>query len=177
MPLPIAPDTYGIDTVHSQLAFSVDHLGISLVRGTFGEFDGRLTVGDDLASTDVAITAAMASVMSGHPGRDDVLRSADWFDVANHPEMTFRSSSVTEAGDGYEMVGDLTIRGITEPVTLAATYNGEAVFPMDQTTHFGFSARGQISRSAFGISLGVPVVSDEVDLLLEAQFIRPADQG
>lgn len=89
--------------------------------------------------------------------------------------MTFRTSSISEAEEAYRVVGDLTIRGITQPVSLEATYNGSAVFPVDGSTHHGFSASGTIARSAFGISAGIPTVTDEVLLLLEAQFVQPAD--
>lgn len=174
MPLPIAAGTYGIDTAHSQLGFAITHLGISVVRGTFDSYTGSLTVGADLDSTSVEIDADTASVNSSHPGRDDAIRSEMFFDAANHPTMTFRSSAVSTNGDGYELAGDLTIRGITQPITLDVVFNGEAVFPMDGSTHFGFSATGQISRSAFGIDFGVPMVTDAVDLNLEVQFIRPA---
>lgn len=174
MTLPIAPGTYGIDTAHSQLGFAVTHLGISIVRGTFDSYSGALTVGSDLGGTAVEVDAEMASVNTGHPGRDEHLAGEGFFDAANHPIMTFRSTGISESAKGFALSGDLTIRAITQPITLAVSFNGEAVFPMDGSTHFGFSANGRISRSAFGISYGVPMATDEVDLSLEAQFIRPA---
>jgi len=177
MALPIAPGTYGIDTNHSQLGFAVRHLDISVIRGLFDRYSGELCVGDDLASTAVVMEAEMASINSGHRGRDEQMFGADWFDVANHARMTFRSTSIVEAPGGYAMTGDLTIKGITQAVTLRTIYNGSTVFPMDQSTHFGFEASGMISRSAFGISYAVPVVSDEVRLTLDAQFILPPAEG
>jgi polyisoprenoid-binding protein YceI len=173
MALPIAPGNYGIDTAHSQLGFSVRHLGISIIRGTFDRYSGALYVGDSLASTVVAIEAEMASINSGNRDRDEHMHGADWFDVANHPQMIFRSTSIVEAPGGYTMTGDLTIRNITQPVTFNAVYNGSETFPMDQSTHFGFESSGSISRSAFGVSYGVPLLSDQVKLTLDAQFIRP----
>lgn len=175
MSLAIPAGTYPLDLTHSQLGFSVTHLGISVVRGTFDEFDGSLTIGERIEDTSVWVEAEMASVNSGHPGRNDVLLGEAFFDVANHPKLSFRSTSAAEADGDYELVGDLTIRSITEPVRLAVSYNGSAVFPVDQSTHFGFSATGEISRSAFGVSTGVPMVTDEVALHLEAQFIAPAE--
>lgn len=174
MSLPIAPGTYGIDAMHSQLGFSITHLGISIVRGTFDKFDGSLTVGASLADTAVSIDAEMASVNSGNQMRDGHMHGDDFFDVANHPTMSFRSTSIEESGSGYAMTGDLTIKGVTQAVTLATDYNGSGVFPMDQSTHFGFAASGKISRSAFGISYGVPMVSDDVKLSLDVQFVQPA---
>jgi polyisoprenoid-binding protein YceI len=174
MSLPIAPGTYGIDTVHSQLGFAVKHLGISVVRGTFDRFAGALVVGETLADTVVTIEAEMASINSGNSMRDQHVQGAEFLDTANHPQMTFRTTSITDNADGYAMTGDLTIRGETHPVTLQATYNGSAVFPVDKSTHHGFVATGTISRSAYGVSYGVPMVSDEVPLTLDVQFVSPA---
>jgi polyisoprenoid-binding protein YceI len=174
MNLPIAPGSYNIDTVHSQLGFAVKHLGISTVRGMFDRYSGALFVGSTLADTVVTIEAEMASVNSGNSMRDEHLHGADFFDVANHPQMTYRSTSVAESGSGYAMTGDLSIKGVTHPVTLQATFNGSGVFPMDHSTHHGFTATATISRSAFGVSYGVPLVSDDVVLTLDVQFISPA---
>ncbi len=174
MSLPMAPGTYQIDPVHSQLGFSVTHLGISVVRGSFDRFDGTLSVGDDLAATSVALDAEIASMNSGNEARNEVMLGEDWLDAASHPMLSFRSTSISTNGDGYHLGGDLTLRGTTNPIVLAVLYNGAADFPFDGKTHHGFSANGQISRSAFGVSIGVPMVTDEVVLQLEAQFI-PAD--
>lgn len=173
MALPIAPGTYGIDTNHSQLGFSVRHLGISHIRGTFDRYSGAFTVGDDLASSGVTVVAEMASINSGNGDRDAHMHGADWFDVANHPQMSFRSTSIAEAPGGYTMTGDLTIKGITQPVTFSANYNGSNIFPVDQSTHFGFEASGSIRRSSFDVSYGLPLLSDEVKLSLDVQFVLP----
>jgi len=176
MVLPIVDGTYQIDAVHSQLGFCVTHLDISLVRGTFDVFTGSLTIGATVADTAVSVEAEMVSVNTGNAARDKHLLGGDFFDVDNHPQLGFKSTSVSETGDGYELKGELTIKGITNTVTLAGTYNGSGVYPMDGSTHHGFSLSGAISRSAFGVSYGVPMVTDEVKLLLEAQFIEPASQ-
>ena len=173
MALPIAPGSYGIDTIHSQLGFAVTHLGISTIRGTFDRYSGALYVGDDLASTVVAVEAEMGSINSGDRGRDEHMVGPDFFDTAAHPQMNFRSTSIVEAGSDYTMTGDLTIKGITHPVTFDVTFNGSNTFPLDDSTHFGFAATGLISRSSFGISYIVPLVSDEVKLSLDAQFVLP----
>ena len=173
MSLPIPPGTYGIDTNHSQLGFSVSHLGISLIRGTFDRYAGALYVGESLPTTVVAIEAEMASINSGNRDRDEHMHAADWFDVANHPQMTFRSSAIAEAPGGYTMAGDLTIKGVTQSVTFNVEYNGSNTFPVDQSRHFGFDAVGTIRRSAFGISYGLPLLSDEVRLTLGVQFVQP----
>ena len=174
MNLPIPSGTYGIDPMHTQLGFAVTHLGISVIRGTFDRFTGSLAIGDSLADTSLVIEAEMASMNSGNEMRDGHMHGPDFFDVANHPQMLFQSISIAESGEGYAVVGHLTIRGVTQEVTLDTTYNGSAVFPVDQSTHYGFSAGTTISRSAFGVSYAVPMVSDEVNLHLEAQFVQPA---
>ncbi len=177
MSLPIPSGTYDIDTVHSQLGFSVTHLGISVIRGTFDSFSGSLTVGETLADTSVTIDAVMTSVNSGNTMRDNHLHGADFFDTATHPDMTYRSTSISESGSAYELTGDLTIKGVTLPVTLQVSFNGSNVFPMDQSTHYGFAAAATISRSGYNISYGVPMVSDDVKLVLDAQFVAPATAG
>jgi polyisoprenoid-binding protein YceI len=88
--------------------------------------------------------------------------------------MVFRSSSISATDSGYALTGDLTIKGVTQPVTIETAYNGSQLFPVDGSTHHGFSATAAISRSAFGVSFGVPAVSDEVQLQLEVQFIQAA---
>ena len=174
MDLPIPSGTYGIDTMHTQLGFAVTHLGISVIRGTFDRFSGWLTVGDSLAGTSLTIEAEMASMNSGNELRDGHMHGPDFFDVANHPQMLFQSTAIAASDSGYVLTGHLTIRGLTHEVVLDTTYNGSAVFPVDQSTHHGFSAATTISRSAFGVSYAVPLVSDEVRLQLEAQFVDPA---
>jgi polyisoprenoid-binding protein YceI len=174
MSLPIAAGTYGIDNWHSQLGFSVKHLGISTVRGAFDAYEGSLTVGEDLAGTSVSISADMNSVNSGNKGRDEHLQAPDFFDSASHPKLTFVSTSITGSGNDYTLNGDLTIKGVTKPVALAVTFNGSGVFPMDNSTHFGFVAKGTIKRTDFGVSYGVPLVSENVELTLDVQFVKPA---
>lgn len=175
MTLPISPGTYEIDTLHSQLGFSVTHLGLSLVRGTFDSYRGSLSVGQSLDTTTVEVEADMKSVASGHPMREEYLQGEDFFHSAEHPTMTFRSTGLSELADAYELGGDMTIRGVTRPVTFAVTYNGSAIFPLDGSTHYGFSAEGTILRSDFGLSTAIPIVTDEVDIQLEVQFVEPAE--
>ena len=175
--LPVPSGTYGIDAMHSQLGFAVRHLGISTVRGTFDAYSGSLTIADGLDGVSVTVEATTASVNSGNRMRDNHLHIADYFDVENHPTLRFTSSSVTaaEAGsDGYVLTGDLTIKGVTKPVRLDVTFNGSGVFPVDQSTHYGFTGTGTIKRSDFGVGPGGPILSDDVALQLDAQFIAPA---
>ena len=109
--LPIPPGTFGIDTMHTQLAFSVTHLGISTIRGTFDRFGGRLAVGEGLADTSLTIEAEMASINTGNTMRDEHMDRADFLDVANHSQMVFQSTLSPRAGSGYTLAGNLTIKG------------------------------------------------------------------
>ena len=177
MGLPIGVGTYPIDTAHSQLGFSLMHLGISAIRGTFDEYSGELVVGDGLDDTSVTIEAEMASINTGNALRDKNVRAVEYLDVANHPRMSFRSTSITESDSGYVLTGDLTIKNIKVPMTFDVTYNGEAVFPIDGSTHFGFTGRGIISRSAFDVSHAPDVISDELGLTLDVRFVRPLEDG
>ena len=174
MSLPIPAGTYGMDTMHSQIGFAVTHLGISIVRGSFDSYTGSITVGESLGDTSLTLDADMTSVNSSNPARDEHLHGEDFFDTANHPQLTFRSTSIREAESAYVLTGDLTIKGVTRSVDLAVTYNGSGVFPMDNSTHYGFSATGSINRSDFGVSYGIGMVADNVDLTLEVQFVSPA---
>ncbi len=177
MGLPIGVGTYSIDTAHSQLGFSLRHLDITAIRGTFDDFNGELKVGEGLDDTSVTIDAEMASINSGNALRDEHVHAAEYLDVANHPRMSFRSTSIAEKDSGYALTGDLTIRNVTVPTTFDVTYNGEAIFPIDGSTHFGFTGGTTISRSAFGASHALDVISDEIDLILEVRFVRPPANG
>lgn len=174
MALPIDAGVYPIDIVHSQLRFTVEHLDISLIHGLFETYRGELTVGTDLAGTSAWIEVDTASINSASPARDGALRGEDWLDVANHPLMTFRSTSVTATDDGYAMTGDLSIRGTALPVTFAVTYNGSAPFVFDGSTHFGFAAEATIDRTTYGMVALLDMVGHPIELALDLQFIRPA---
>jgi polyisoprenoid-binding protein YceI len=173
MGLPISPGTYGIDQSHSQLAYAVTHLGISTIRGSFDTYRGALSVGDDLASTSVTVEADATSMNSGNGMRDEHVSADDWLSVMGFPTVAFNSTAIHELGDGYAMTGDLTIRGVTQPVTFDVRYNGSSEFAVDGSTHHGFSAKGEIKRSDFGVDVGIPMVSDEVAITLDVQFIQP----
>jgi polyisoprenoid-binding protein YceI len=171
MALPIENGTWTIDPTHSQLGFSIKHLGISTIRGIFQESDGTVTVNGDQA--DISVSAKMASITTGNSMRDGHVQGEDFFDTANHPEMTFRSSAINVAsGDKGTITGDLTIRGVTKPVTLDVTFQGTGSSPMDNSFRAGFQASGTINRTEFGVSYGVPLVSEEVQLLLDLQIVK-----
>lgn len=181
MSLPITAGEWTLDPAHSVVSFRVRHLGISTVRGRFGEVEATLTIGDDLSGTTLNASVDMSSVDTGNADRDAHLRSTDIFDADTNPPMTFQSTTIADAGDGvYRVVGDMTINGHTQSETLEARFGGTETFPMDGSARAGFEASGTIDRSAYGIDFNVPLasggpmLSDNVELILDAQLIGPS---
>ncbi len=169
MSLPLSPGTWTLDPVHSQIGFSTRHLGIATIRGTFDAFEGALTVGADLASSALEATIQMGSVNSGFAMRDDHFKGEAFFDAENYPTMTFRSTAIEGAGERFSVTGDLTIKGVTQTVTLEATFGGTAVFPPTGSDKAGFSATTQIKQSDFGITHS-PFGVDEVTVEISAEL-------
>ena len=176
MTVPLEPGAWTIDPAHSTVEFLIRHLGLSKVRGRFNDFDARLQVGDDLASTTLEATVDLASVDTNNADRDNHLRSTDFFDVDTHPTLTFTSKRVEERDGRYVVMGDLTLNGVTRPVDLDVDFNGTEVYPMTGKTHAGFTATGEISRKEWGVDFNVPlsaggvVLGDRVRLEIEAQL-------
>jgi len=173
-----APGSYALDAIHSYVSFTARHLMVTKVRGRFPVTGGRLVVGDDPAQSSVEATIDVTAVESGDPKRDEHLRSADFFDSANFPTATFRSTSVEDHGDGeFTLHGELTVRGTTLPVSLAGEYLGSQVSPWGDT-RVGFSAETEISRKDWGLEWNVTletggvVVGDKIKLAIDAEWIQ-----
>jgi polyisoprenoid-binding protein YceI len=168
--------TWDIDATHSTVGFSVRHMMVSKVRGYFTQFSGEIVTAEDPARSSVTATIDMDSIDTRQEQRDAHIRSADFFDVGNHTVMTFRSTRVVAKGEDWAVEGDLTIKGITKPVTLALELNG---FGPDAYggTRAGFSARTSISRKAYGVDIDMPmdgggvVVGDKIDVELEIEAV------
>ena len=168
--------TWDLDPSHSEVGFSVRHLMVSKVRGRFANFEGELVTGDDPLASSINATIDLNSIVTGDENRDAHLRSTDFFDVANHPTMTYRSTGLRPSRDGFVVEGELTLHGVTKLVPLNLEVNGfQANTPMG--TRVGFSATGEISRSDFGIEFNMPlegggvVVGDKVTINLEIEGI------
>jgi polyisoprenoid-binding protein YceI len=168
--------TWALDPAHSDISFSVRHLMVSKVRGNFTRFEGQIVTGDNPLESTVNATIQLDSIVTGDENRDAHLRSVDFFDIANHQTMTYRSTGVRADGDGFVVDGELTLRGITKQVPLKLELNGFlADSPMG--TRAGFSASGELSRKDFGIEFNMPlegggvVVGDKVSLNLEVEAI------
>lgn len=161
------------DPAHSQIQFSVRHMGISTVRGTFGQFAGSIEDSNGVVKG-VTVDIDVASLTTGNGQRDEHLRSADFFDVANYPKATFVLTSFQRDGDDVTATGDLTIRGITKPVTLTGDVGGPAKDPWgNQKVSAELETR--ISRKEWGLvwnvalEAGGVLVSDEVKLRIDVQ--------
>jgi polyisoprenoid-binding protein YceI len=176
---PLFADTYAIDKAHSEATFTVRHF-VTNVRGRFNDFSGTIT--GDLASPETAsveFTIKAASIDTNAADRDNHLRSADFFDVANHPEITFRSVSIKPSGTKnlFNVMGNLTMRGVTKQVTLPVQFLGFAKDPRG-TTRAGFSLQTKINRKDYGINWnkaldnGGFMLSDDVDLTIDLETVK-----
>lgn len=164
-----------VDPVHSHVGFSVRHMMVTTVRGKFTAYRGTLDLdAADFTRSRIEGEIDVASIDTGNPDRDNHLRSADFFDVAAHPKITFKSTSITRDGDGYKVTGDLSIRGQTHPVTLDVENAGTSKNPWGQVVT-GVSATGSINRKDFGLvwnavlETGGVAVSDKVKIEIEVQ--------
>jgi polyisoprenoid-binding protein YceI len=174
-----APLTYKIDANHTDVVASWSHFGFSNPIAHFGKVDGFITYDPaKVGESKVEVTIPLSGLNSHVGDFDDHLRSDDFFDAANHPNITFKSTSVKSAGkDRLTVVGDLTIKGITKPVTLAVTINKLGVQPMAKRDAAGFEATTTIKRSDFGVGKYAPNVSDDVKISITTEAIVPKPAG
>lgn len=166
-----APVEYRIDPNHTDVIAQWNHLGFSNPSAHFGQVDGTIVYdADDVSASSVRVTLPLSG-LSSHVARFDAhLRNADFFDVDAFPAATFRSTAVEDLGDGrLKVVGELTIKDITRPVTLDAVLNQAAPHPRNQRPTIGFDATATLLRSDFGLGLGAPAVSDEVTLRITTE--------
>ena len=164
------------DAPHSQLGFTVTHLGISDVSGTFNDFDVTLTSSKpDFSDAVFELTGNVSSIDTRVEARDNHLKSADFFDAAKYPTMNFKSTSLRDAGkDKYKLTGDLTLHGITRPVIMDLQYKGSVENPMSKKPSAGFQVTGIIKRSDFNLGNSFPeqMISDEVRIKADGEFIK-----
>lgn len=168
--------TWKADPAHSEVSFTVKHMMITKVRGTFESFDVTIVTVDDPADSTIEAVIDVASVNTGQPARDDHLRTSDFFLVEEHPTMTFRSTSFQVDGDDFVVTGDLTLRGVTRPVTLKGEYGGIIVDPYGNT-RAGATATTTIDRHDFGVSWNAAIeaggmtLGDDVKIELDLQVV------
>ena len=175
--------TYEIDPVHSAVGFSVKHMMVATVHGRFDKFTGTVDIDDANPANDkINVDIDAASITTENDKRDGHLKSPDFFDVAKFPKITFVSKSAKAAGPGaVDVTGDLTIHGVTKPVTLHVTdISAPFPSPMDKKNHRGASATATINRQDFGVKWNAPVggkagdvaVSDEVKIQIDAELVE-----
>ncbi|MGH8783241.1 YceI family protein [Paraburkholderia sp.] len=166
---------YTLDPHHWSVIFDVDHLKYSRFTMRFDRVNAQLDWnpgGLDKSHVDVTIDAD--SVDTNVPILDRLVKSDSMFDVARYPQMRFVSTRFERTGDAHgTLTGDLTIRGVTQPVTLDVTFNGFAPDPLTRQDTLGFSAEGRFSRAKFGLATWYPAVGDDVHVRIQAEFVRP----
>lgn len=169
-----ALSTWQNDKAHSQLGFTVTHLGLSEISGTFNDFDVTIkTNKDDFSDASFELTAKIASVDTRIDARDKHLRSADFFDAEKYPEMTYKSTSIIkESENKYLLTGDLNLHGIKKQVTMHLTYNGTIENAKSKKKTSGFQLTGVIKRSDFNVGPGFAeaMISDEVRIKADGEF-------
>lgn len=186
-PAPVPAGAYTLDKAHASLIFRVNHVGFSNYTRRFKRFDANLQFDPaNMARSSVTVSVDATSLETDYPSPEKLdfnaqLQNEQWLDTAKFPQMTFRSSKVeVTAPSTLKISGDLTLRGVTRPMVLDATYNGGYEgHPLDPHARIGFSAHGTLKRSDFGMTVGIPApgttmgVGDEVEVIIEAEFSGP----
>ncbi|MDQ3205171.1 MAG: YceI family protein [Pseudomonadota bacterium] len=174
-----APVTYVIDPNHTDVIASWSHFGFSNPVAHFGDVDGSITYdADDVGQSSVAVTIPLSGLESHVEAFNEHLRGEDFFDAAKYPEINFKSTKVEAAGEGkLRVLGDLTMRGVTRPVTLDVTINKIGEQPMAKRAAAGFDATTVIKRSDFGLDKYAPNVSDEVTLRITTEAVVPKPEA
>src|SRR5690625_1695903 len=170
------PGTYALDPSHTTIGFIAKHMMVSKVRGHFTDVDATLEIGEDPTASTVTVDVGLGSVTTGSDDRDNHLRSADFFNTENAGKMTFRSTGIEHVDNGeFRLTGDLTINGITRPLTLDTEFEGVGVTPWG-TQVLGFTAKAEIDREEWGLTWNAPLetggvlVSKKITLQIDAEF-------
>lgn len=178
LPFLAQAEEFQVDAGHSHVGFGVRHMAVSTVRGAFQEYSGSADVDlDNLANSSVELTIVAASIDTNQEGRDEDLRGEGFFDVENHPEITFSSTSIEQDGDALVVVGDLTIKGTTQSVRMPVELSGPIKDPWGNT-RLGVSGRLTIDRTDFGLTYdrlleaGGLVVGKEVKIEIDVELMR-----
>lgn len=171
------PRAYRIDPEHASFGFMVSHMGLADTLGMFRDVQGSFTFDEEaMTVSDIRVEIATESVFTGHEARDEHLRKKDFFWTDEHPTMSFVGTGTERTGDTTgRITGDLTLRGVTRPVTFDITYNGSRQYPFGTRHHaVGAEARGTIRRSEFGMTYALEgdLVGDEVEILIAFEGIR-----
>lgn len=171
-PAEVRAGVYTLDPAHSKITWSVSHMGFSTYAGQFAKVDGQLTVDPRKPeASQISVTVDANSVGTLNDALDKHLKTADFLDTAKFPTATFKATRIRVTGARTaDITGDLTLHGVTRPVTLEAEFNQAGVNPLDKTYSLGFDAEAKIKRSEFGMTSYLPGVGDEVELEIEAEL-------
>jgi polyisoprenoid-binding protein YceI len=171
-PAAVQAGSYAVETAHTRVQFSVSHMGFSNWYGDFTGVTGALTLDPKaISAAKVDITIPVASVSTTNTVLDGELKSADWFDAGQYPNIRFVSTKVVQTAPGKaDITGDLTFHGVTKPVVLAATFIGAGDNPMNKKYTVGFDATATLKRSDYGVKTYVPMIGDETTLRISAAF-------
>ncbi len=171
--------TYTLDPSHTQLGFVARHAMVTKVRGRFSDFEGTATTGENLENAKITVTIKADSIDTRNEDRDNHVRGGDFFDVENHPEITFESTDIAASGDTLVVTGDLTIKGTTKPVTIDFDYMGVAEDPFGNE-RVGLEGSVVVNRKDWNIDFDVPLktggllVSEKITLEFEISAIKAA---
>ena len=177
----MAKQKWAVDAVHSSIDFSVKHMMVAKVKGTFHTFEASIDADpEDLTTAAIEFSIDAASIDTRNSDRDNHLRSADFFDMENHPKIAFRSTKIVKKSEGeYDVAGDLTIRGTTRPETFLVTFEGHGKDPWGNEKA-GFSGHGAISRGEYGLTwntaleTGGVLVGDQIQVAIEIEAAKQA---
>ena len=172
-PARVKAGEYKLDPAHTQVVWTVNHFGINAYTGIFGDVTGTLSLDPAKpAASKLSVTIPLDKVTTTSAGLTKHLMNADFFEVAKYPAATFVSTRIEPNGTRARITGDLTLHGVTKPVTLDAQFVGAGDNPMNKAPTVGFEATASINRSDFGMGYGIPMVADRVDLRITAAFER-----
>lgn len=172
----VKAQNWKLDRTHSRLGFTITHMMVSDVDGMFKEFDAAIqSTKPDFSDAIITMAAKTSSIFTDNEQRDQHLRAPDYFDAEKYPTLTFRSNSIKKNGNNkYKLTGDLTMHGITKPVTMELVFKGQAEHPMTKKQIAGFRLTGTIKRSDFKIAEGTSTAAlgDEVQIIANGEFTQ-----
>lgn len=174
-PAHVKAGTYQVEPNHTRILFSVSHMGFTTWYGNFTGASGTLRLNPlKLSATSFDITVPVDSVSTTNTKLDGELKSPEWFDAAKYPTIEFKSEKVVRTGHDTALVtGELTFHGVTKPETLKATFNAGGINPLTKQYTVGFNLTGQLKRSEFNQSTYIPLIGDEVKIMISAAFVQP----
>jgi polyisoprenoid-binding protein YceI len=168
------PGTYKVEPSHTEIMFGVNHLGFTMYYGVFSGASGTLVLDTaDLSASRLDVSVPVSSVLTPSSRLNRELQGPQWLDADTYPDMTFRSKHITLTGrETARVEGEITLHGVTRPLTLEAKFNHAGENPLDHRYTVGFQARGVLKRSDFGVKAYMPLVGDDVHLNISAAFER-----